>query len=189
MAWTFLLEDGTGLAASNSYASVAQGDDYHLSRLRSTVWTGAVTGDKEKALAQASRLIDAEMRFRGYKASDAQAMQWPRILARDRNLYGALVTPNSAGATFNEYFNATTIPKELREATCELARLLLGGERTDPEDTDGTGIKSLAIYKGVSVEFNGADRKKALPSVVVNMLAGLGTPISGGIGQATLVRK
>lgn len=189
MAWTFKVEDGTGLADSNSYASVAEGDDYHASRLRSTDWTNASNSDKQKALAQASRVIDAEVRFRGYKANYAQAMQWPRILARDSNLYGAVVAANTAGDVFSEYFNATTIPKELREATCELARLLLASDRTDPALTDGDGIKRLDIYQGIEIEFNPADRKAPIPSTVAAMLSMLGTITRGGtVGTPKLVR-
>lgn len=190
MAWTFKVEDGTGLADSNSYASVAECDDYHASRLRSTDWTNATNGDKQKALAQASRTLDAEFRFKGFKANDSQAMQWPRVLARDRNLSGYIVTPNTAGATLTEYFNDTVIPKELREATCELARLLLVTDRTDPALQDGSGVKSVEIHQALKVEFNSKDRQKPVPATVAAMLANLGTMINGGgVGTATLMRK
>lgn len=190
MAWTFKVETGEGLADSNSYAAVAEGDDYHASRLRSTDWTNASSGDKQKALAQASRTLDAEFQFKGYKATSGQAMQWPRVLARDRNLSGYIVTPSTAGDTLSEYFNATTIPKELKEATCELARLLLATDRTDPALQDGSGVRAVEIHQAIKVEFNAADRMNPVPATVAAMLANLGAMATGGgVGAAKLMRK
>jgi len=184
------VETGAGLADSNSYAAVAEADDYHDSRLRSTDWTGASTGDKQKALAQASRTLDAEFAWKGYKANDGQAMQWPRVLARDRNLSGYLVTPNTAGATLTEYFAEDSIPKELREATCELARLLLVTDRTDPALQDGSGVSSVEIHQALKVQFNSRDRQKPVPATIAAMLANLGTMINGGgVTTARLMRK
>jgi hypothetical protein len=190
MAWTFKVETGEGLTDSNSYASVAEADDYHSSRLRSTDWTGASNGDKQKALAQASRTLDAEFRWKGYKRNNSQAMQWPRSFATDRNRSGYLLTPNTAGDSLSEFFPEDVIPKELREATCELARLLIVADRTDPSLQDGSGVNSVEIYQGLKVEFNASDRQKPVPATIAAMLANLGTMISGGgVGTAKLMRK
>ena len=75
MALTLIKEDGTGKSDANSYASVADGDAYHDGHLYATAWTAATTANKEKALVFATRLIDAEFRFKGTKANSTQALQ------------------------------------------------------------------------------------------------------------------
>ena len=52
-------EDGSGKADANTYALVADGDAYHESHLYASAWTAAATGNKEKALVMATRLLDA----------------------------------------------------------------------------------------------------------------------------------
>lgn len=54
-----ILEDGTGLETANSYASVAEADAYHDSRLHSLARTAAQTPVKERALAMATTTLDA----------------------------------------------------------------------------------------------------------------------------------
>src|SRR5678816_1654927 len=83
MALTLIKEDGSGLANANAYADVAEGDAYHEGHLYATDWTAASGATKAAALVMATRLIDAYYQFRGFKAHDAQALQWPREFARD----------------------------------------------------------------------------------------------------------
>jgi hypothetical protein len=45
-------------ANANSFATVADGDAYHATRLRSDAWDDADTIDKEKALIQATRILN-----------------------------------------------------------------------------------------------------------------------------------
>src|SRR6185369_3915867 len=78
MALTLIKEDGTGKVDANSYANAADGDAYFDGHLYATAWTAASSGNKEKALVFATRLIDAEYQFNGYRASNSQALQWPR---------------------------------------------------------------------------------------------------------------
>ena len=79
MAVTLILEDGSALVDANSYASVADGDAYHAAHLYATAWTGATADKKATALVMATRLIDAECGFLGFRKSNAQALQWPRV--------------------------------------------------------------------------------------------------------------
>src|SRR4051794_30501030 len=78
MALTLVQEDGTGKVDANTYALVAGGDAYHEGHLYATAWTAAITADKEIALVMATRLIDAEFKFNGFKRFNTQALQWPR---------------------------------------------------------------------------------------------------------------
>src|SRR5580765_9024660 len=78
MALTLIKEDGTGKVDANSYASAVDGDAYFDGHLYATAWTAASTGNKEKALVFATRLIDSQFQFNGWRAHNAQALQWPR---------------------------------------------------------------------------------------------------------------
>lgn len=64
---------------ANTYATVADGDDYFATRLRATSWTDATSSDKNKALAQAHRAINL-LRFQGDPTKEAYDVgnQFPR---------------------------------------------------------------------------------------------------------------
>src|SRR5437870_961513 len=75
---TLIKEDGTGKADANSYANAADGDAYFDGHLYAGAWTAATTANKEKALVMATRLIDSQYQFNGFRAHETQALQWPR---------------------------------------------------------------------------------------------------------------
>ena len=106
----FVEEDGTGLSTSNSYVSVSFADTYFSDRGNAT-WAAATTGDKQAALVKATDYIDKLFgpKFRGFKQSQSQALEWPRIGALDNDDY--LLNGVSLDA----------IPRALQKATCEYA--------------------------------------------------------------------
>lgn len=105
MAFTFLVEDGTGLAASNSYVSESDADDYHDGRGH-TDWDALTTAVKEAALVRATDYIDKRFgrRFRGSKSTKDQALEWPRFEAMD-----------------NDGFLFDDVPRQLVKACAEYA--------------------------------------------------------------------
>src|SRR5512136_1491423 len=88
MALTLIKEDGTGRTDANSYASVAEGDAYFEGHLYASAWTAATSGTKAAALVMATRLVDSQFQFHGYRTNETQALQWPRERCPDpdRNL-------------------------------------------------------------------------------------------------------
>jgi hypothetical protein len=74
----FVVETGAGLSNANSYASVSHADDYATTR-GLTAWTGT-QAQKEAALVRATDYMEATYRgaWLGYKASETQALSWPR---------------------------------------------------------------------------------------------------------------
>src|SRR5437868_1135599 len=154
MSLTLIKEDGTGKVDANSYAAAADGDAYHDGHVYASVWTAATTGNKEKALVMATRLIDASYQFNGFKKGSAQALQWPRerALDPDRKDVAVLVLDNKLGP----YFDNDKIPKLLSDATCEMARELLTADRTGPPE--GEGVKFLSIVGMVGITFDKTDR-------------------------------
>ncbi len=172
MAFTFTVEDGTGLANANSYASVAEGDDYHAAHLYATDWTGATTEKKQQALAMATRLVDSEFDFIGYKMKVTQGLQWPRGLARNPDLYQGVVAVASVMALSGGYFPSDAVPAELKQAVCEMARLLIGENRT--RNPDNEGVAEVDVYKAVRVKFDKTTAQPVISRVVVDMLSKIG---------------
>lgn len=161
MAVTFTVEDGTGKAGANSYASEANGDDYHLKHLYAGDWTAASSGDKQKALMMATRLLDDHFRWEGRKVGDTQALAWPRFNIFDAD--GFLVQSN-------------TLPPALLDATAETARGLISADRT--AETDDRGFSRIKAGS-VEVVIDPGDRKPVITAVVRRMLAPFGVAVGG----------
>ncbi len=171
MALTLIKEDGTGRPDANSYASVAEGDAYHEGHLYATAWTAATTANKEKALVFATRLIDAEFRFKGTKANATQALQWPREACRD---------PDGT-----DYLASDAVPTAVVQATCEMARELLVKDRTVAYP--GEGLK----YQNVGSTQTGYDKTDTPPvisRVAQAVLAKLGALLKAKSGAVSLIR-
>jgi hypothetical protein len=184
MALTLIKEDGTGKVDANSYAGVAEGDAFHEAHLYASDWMGASSPTKTAALVFATRLIDAHYQFRGFKAHDAQSLQWPREFARDDD---ALRVSGIGGLmSVSEYFASDAVPKLLHDATIETARELIKADRT--EDPDGEGLGSLALTGTLSMTFNKSDRRPVIPHVAQAMLSKLGEYLSRAGGVVRLVR-
>jgi len=118
MAYADLVETAGG-STSNSYATVAECDDYHdgIPATYTADWTGATDENKEDALMWATRLLDSWVDWKGVKADISttsgvpdQRLEWPRE---------GVVGPNG------EDLDSTLIPQWLKEAASELARQLL----------------------------------------------------------------
>jgi hypothetical protein len=184
MPLILIKEDGTGLANANTYASVADGDAYHDGHLYATSWTGATTANKEKALALATRLIDASYQFNGWKTKSTQALQWPRegALDPDRKTMAFSALQN----VFGPYFESDKIPKALIDATCEMAREVLVTDRTDAPD--GEGIVQLSVVGSLNLIFDKKDRQPVISHLAQSMLSKLGTMIRSTQRVATLIR-
>jgi hypothetical protein len=171
MALTLIKEDGTGKADANSYANVADGDAYHDGHLYATAWTAATTANKEKALVMATRLIDAEVRFKGVKASTTQALQWPRADCGD---------PDGSDDLASD-----VVPAAVVQATCEMARELLVKDRTAAPT--GEGLK----YSNVGSTQTGYDKTDTPPvitRVAQAMLAKFGVLLKAKSGAVNLIR-
>lgn len=127
----FVVEDGTGLANANAYASLSFIDDYHSDR-GNTKWAGA-DSLKEAAIVRATDYVDQRFvnLFRGSKGSDAQSLEWPRYDALSDNGY---------------YYEG--VPDNLKKAVAEYAlrALLLNVLATDPTALN----PSQSMVSGVS---------------------------------------
>ena len=184
MALTLIKEDGSGKVDANSYADVAEGDAFHEAHLYAADWTAASLATKTAALVFATRLIDAHYQFRGFKAHDTQALQWPREFARDDDALHNRVFPGIASR--DEYFANNIVPKLLRDATIETARELIKADRT--ASPDGEGLATLGLTGMLSLTFDKRDRAPVISAVAQAMLSKLGQYLNSTSGVVRLIR-
>lgn len=120
MAFTFTVEDGTGLEDSNAYVSVAYCDDYHDGRGHD-YWATLTAELKQDAIVRATDHVDRAFgnRYRGVKYSGDQALLWPRSDAYDRDGYSLDEVPDPLQRAVAEYAMRAA---ELGELTPDPAR-------------------------------------------------------------------
>jgi hypothetical protein len=157
-----------GAPDANSYATVADGDAYHEAHLYATAWTGATEPNKTIALVMATRVLDARCRWKGTAVSDAQALGWPRYNVADPNTGYIL--------------SHLLIPRQVREATCELARTLLAGDRTADNQADAQGLTKLKAGP-VELEFKDFIVPKVLSDAVMSLLRDLTETAAGAFSM------
>jgi len=194
MALTLVKEDGTGLSNANSYASVADGDAYFEGHLYASAWTAATALTKAAALVMATRLVDSQFQFNGYRAHEAQALQWPRERCPDpdRNL----VTRTPLSPVLTNFVPSDSVPKPVAAAVCEMARELLIVDRTAAPPGEGISSTqtSTASHDSAggsssqsSTPYSKEDTRPFVTRVAQAMLAKYGALIQGG-GSVRLVR-
>jgi hypothetical protein len=152
------LDSTVGGAASNSYASLAEGTTYFGERLQASAWTGESDPDvQERALIMATRRLDL-LEYRGIKSSSAQALKWPRDGAYDED---------------GEQYATNAIPTFLKHATFELALHFLNSaaESEDPFADDGLGRFDRAKIGPLEVEINHSRPGSAIPGYILGLLA------------------
>lgn len=98
------VEDGTGLAEADAYASIATVDAYATARSLSA-WTGT-DAVKEAAIREATVYLDTSYLWKGSIEVETQALAWPR-----------------EGATDREGRAVDGLPARVVDACCELAVL------------------------------------------------------------------
>ena len=164
-------ETGVGLANANSYASVEDGNAYHAGHLYATAWTSATTDKKTAALVMATRLIDVEYHFSGFRVVATQSLQWPRRQCR---------IPDE-----EDELPENLVPKAIVHATCELARELIITDRTAAPPGEGLSYQNVG---GTQTGYNKADTRPIIPAVVQALLAKFGVPNKSKSGSVKLVR-
>ncbi len=141
---TLVVEDGTGSdPTANSYISLAEAKTYHEATLYADDWNNANDARKSNALISATRLIDADMEFNGWRTNpQTQALEWPRIYVPNTDDLGY------TGSLFYSFIGAyvypsNQIPLRLRQAVAEQAKAMLAFDRE--ADVDEKGISSINL--------------------------------------------
>jgi len=171
---------------ANSYIPVATADDYFTFHLDGTsYWTSLSTAQKQAALVQATNRIDMEM-FGGRPTVDNQRLQWPRTWIIDRNMNPQDQVQDAGG---RYYRPNNTIPKELADATCEMALNYLKIQNGD-YTVDENDLETLSTYKIGPIDVSIKDNLKAdrLPTKVKVLLQAIGPNAWSGNAPITYER-
>lgn len=155
MAFTF--DSTAGGTTTNSYATVANLDDYVASFLFLDTFTES-NDEKEKLLVMAFRIIDS-LDYSGAKTAQTQAAMFPRLGLVDREGYAI------AGST---------IPQPLKDAQMELAVYLWqSGMRSFGEGDDSAQISSYDAGS-VKLTYQKMHNPDNLPKRVQDLLKNIG---------------
>lgn len=169
MAFVFTVETGAIISGANSYVSVAEADDYFaLDPNFNTVWVALADDVKEQLLAWSSRILDQKCLWNGIPVTATQPVRWPRRGAYDRDRY---------------MVSETTIPRQLKEAVCELLKYV---RVTDP--TVGVDVQSVkrVVADVIEIEFQEGTSQSTVPSILNAILDNLGVYRVGGSGSARI---
>jgi hypothetical protein len=135
-----------GSASANSYITLADAQaiiDGFVEDDDVTAWASATTDQKNRALFTATQRLDRE-RFLGARATDTQALQWPRTGVRKPDTY---INTYAVGFPFRittDYYTDTEIPDQIKKAQVVLAVYLNNNK-------DGMALSGLEDYKSVSI--------------------------------------
>ncbi len=196
MALTLVKEDGAGKADANSYADVAEGDAYFEGHPYASAWTAAVSDTKAAALVMATRLVDSQFQFNGFRAHEEQALQWPRERCPDpdRNL----VASSPLSPVLDSFVPSDLVPKGVADAVCEMARELVIADRTAAPPGEGILSEHTTQYSrdavgvssssGSTTMYSKQDTRPVISQVAQAMLSKYGALIQSGSGSVQLVR-
>ena len=135
-----------GAADANSYLTLAAAQaiiDGFVEDDDVTAWATATTDQKNRALYTATQRLDRE-RFLGARATDTQALQWPRTGVRKPDTY---INTYAVGFPFRittDYYTDDEIPQQVQYAQVVLAVYL-------HNNPDGIGLSGLEDYKNVKI--------------------------------------
>ena len=135
-----------GSATANSYLTLTDANAIIEGLIEDddvTAWSSATDDVKNRALFTATIRIDRE-RFLGARATDTQALQWPRTGVRKPDTY---INTYAVGFPFRittDYFTDTEIPDQVKKAQAILAVYLNNNK-------DGLGLSGLEDFSNVQV--------------------------------------
>ena len=164
-----------GGASANSYLTLSDAQaivDGMVEDADVTAWASATDDQKNRALYTATQRLDRE-RFLGARATDTQALQWPRTGVRKPDTY---VNTYATGFPFrisDDYFTDTEIPDQVKRAQVVLAVYLNNNK-------DGIGLSGLEDFKNVQIgslnvtpDKTGAVGADRVPPLLERYLTGL----------------
>ena len=160
-----------GSPTGNSYPTVLEADAYFLNRFHVSFWASLPDEDKEKLLITATNLLEWYVRWVGTKASETQALAWPRT------------------GVFTELGNeipSTVIPMQVKTAVYELIVAFYEEDRTSDNGLEGLSMLKLSSLQIQATDSYANPPRKVIPETVWKILGDL--CVKGGISVVRLVR-
>ena len=134
----------------------------------------------------ATRLIDGEYQFNGFKGSDAQALQWPRERCPDPDRSGVgIVAGMLSGFGGDSWVPSDAVPARVMQATCELARELIVADRTAAPP--GEGVTLIRAADQSETIYNKRDKRPVISMIAQTLLCKYGALLKKA-GAVRLVR-
>lgn len=166
------VEDGTGRATANSYVSDAEAVAYFDVDATAADFLALNQAAREEYLQWATRVLDAKTNWRGYKTFPlVQALRWPRSYVYDRD--GNAVASN-------------IVPREVKAATCELAKWLLTNDPSGPQDVEN--LRKIVVDV-IEIEYQEGTGQPSYPGIINAILQGLGYVQTGVRGFGRIVKS
>lgn len=172
MAFTFVVEDGTGLPDANSYVTVEEADDYLIQNIHVfPTWDALDDEDKKYLLSWSSTYLDQKARWNGVKTYPNSGLRWPRTGVYDKDGFP---------------IPSDVIPEQLKQATIEMARYLMQTDRSQDRSQDGLKEVQVDVIRLV---FNENYRLPEIPNEINFILQGLGSVSGGQMAFAKIIRS
>lgn len=159
-----IVEDGTGVAGAESYASVAYADTYNMKRGREATWNDLDLDKKEQALILATDYIQQfyGQSWAGFAMSEDQVLGWPR------EYVPRAPAINAESVERASWYDNDIVPEGVKRATVELAYKVANGKELAPDQGP------LAIEKTVgplTVKYDKNAQQQTVYSTVGALLA------------------
>lgn len=159
---TLIVEDGTGLANSESYISVAAATTYFTARANLN-WPSDVPTCEAALRAATDFMVGLyRLQWSGYRTLQTQALDWPRSYCPRLDVVGGFY------AGYPNYYDNNVVPIEVQTACAELAvRYIVNGDLAPDVDQLETSISvgpiKVTYADGASplVSFTAVTRKLA----------------------------
>jgi hypothetical protein len=153
-----VLDATPGSETGNSYVTLQDAATYFEGRLAAAAWDAADQPTRERALVAATARLEQES-YAGARATMTQRLKWPRVGAIDDD---------------GVEYDATSVPRPVQAACCELALHLLTAGASDALAPSGLeSFDALAVGALDLTIRRDAPAAGALPPQVRRLLRGL----------------
>jgi len=165
------IDTTVGGASANSFSSLAEAQAYLDGKLPSpTAWDAAVADTQNRALVSATRWL-CRLPWIGQRVDATQALEWPREYALD---------PDDPDG--ND-FDTDELPQAVKDATAELASLMVAAGTTDIaglDPNDGVKRKKVDVLETEFFEpfhrVTGLDKYPTVSELIADLLESTGGP-------------
>lgn len=173
-----IIEDGSVVAAANSYVTADEAQLYHQLRQNSE-WTDSDAPTKEAALVLAAQYLNG-MRWKGCRSNMRQALAWPRLDVPAYDDDGVHFVGGHVSIEYlrSLYWGVNEIPQRLKDAQCEVALAIVKGTDMMPTLDRGGMVRVEKIGPITTEYMPGAPSVPRLPAVEA-LLRGMTKP--GGL--------
>jgi len=147
-----MLDATVGGPASNSYVTLEEAQAYMATNMYGAAWLELDEEVQEQTLMMATIQVDS-ICYLGQKATAEQSLKWPRT-----------------GLTYDGHpLPSDIVPREVKIAVCEQAKLATASDPSVPQDAEVQGLEKVKAGS-VEVWFHEGVKSKPVPSTVSGLI-------------------